>query len=144
MARIVFEIPIDAPAARVVQALDTQEGIAGWWTPTVEFAGGVGTVMRPSFAQAPAPFELSVDEVGGETIRWTSAGAFPPHWAGTTITWRLTARDGGTLVHFDHDGFPSDDGLFPSIALTWGQMMGSLKRYVETGTGSPLPGGEDG
>jgi hypothetical protein len=24
--------------------------------------------------------------------------------------------------------------------LTWGRLMDSLKQYVETGTGSPLPG----
>ena len=29
---------------------------------------------------------------------------------------------------------------FPSAALTWGQLMDSLKQYVETGTGTPLPG----
>lgn len=141
MARIVFEIPISAPAEAIVQALDTEKGIAGWWTPTVQFAGGVGSVMRPSFAQAPTPFELTVDNVTDTTVKWTSSGAFPPHWAGTTITWTLTPTDAATVVHFSHDGWASDDGLFPSAALTWGQLMGSLKQYVETGTGAPLPGG---
>lgn len=56
MARVVFEIPIKAPAAPVVQALDTRDGIAGWWTPTVRFAGGAGSVMKPSFAEAPVRF----------------------------------------------------------------------------------------
>jgi len=141
MARVVFEIPINAPAAPVVQALDTQEGIAGWWTPTVRFGGGAGSVMKPSFAEALVPFELTVDEVSESAVRWSSTGAFPPHWAGTTITWTLTRDDDGTLVHFSHDGWAGDDGAFPSAALTWGRLMDSLKQYVETGTGKPLPGG---
>jgi uncharacterized protein YndB with AHSA1/START domain len=130
MARIVFEISIEAPPEKIVQALDTQGGIAGWWTPTVESAGGAGSVLRPRFAQAPAPFELAVDEVDKGAVQWTSAGAFPPHWAGTTITWRLTPQDertdayaslrSGTLVHLSHDGWASDDGSFPSAALTLG------------------------
>lgn len=142
MARIVFEIPVNGSAAAIVDALNTEKGIAGWWTPTVRFAGGAGSVMRPSFAEAPVHFELTVDEVSDSTVRWTSTGAFPPHWAGTTIIWTLTPDQERTLVQFSHDGWAGDDGLFPSAALTWGRLMDSLKQYVETGTGTPLPGAD--
>jgi uncharacterized protein YndB with AHSA1/START domain len=138
MARIVFELEIDAPAAAVVSALDTAAGIAGWWTGDVDFAGGEGSIMKVGFPVAPKPFELRVDGVGDKRVRWTSVGDFPPHWSGTTITWTLTPTERGTLVHFDHDGWASDDGPFPSAAMTWGQLMTSLKQYVETGTGTPL------
>src|SRR5262245_32903209 len=140
MARIVFEVQNDAPADKIVKALDTKSGIAGWWTPTVEFTGGVGSVMKPSFAQAPIPFGLTVDEVSDKRVRWRSTADFPPHWVGTTLTWTLTPSDGGTLVHFSHDGWANDQGPFPSSALTWGLLMDSLRQYVETGTGKPLPG----
>jgi uncharacterized protein YndB with AHSA1/START domain len=140
MARIVFEVQIQAPAAKIVEALDTETGIAGWWTPTVRHPGGVGSVMEPEFAQAPMAFALTVDEVSAKRVRWSSTGDFPPHWAGTTITWTLTPSDDGTIVHFSHDGWADDEGPFPSSALTWGLLMDSLKRYVETGTGTPLAG----
>jgi uncharacterized protein YndB with AHSA1/START domain len=140
MARIVFEIQIEAPAEAIVDALNTERGIAGWWTPTVEVPGEVGSEMKPSFAQAPLPFELTVGEVSNRSLRWSSSGDFPPHWVGTTVTWTLTPANAGTLVHFSHDGWASDEGPFPSSALTWGLLMDSLKQYVETGTGKPLPG----
>ncbi len=35
MARIVFELDIDATSKEIVEALDTQRGIAGWWTEDV-------------------------------------------------------------------------------------------------------------
>jgi uncharacterized protein YndB with AHSA1/START domain len=140
MARIVFEIEIDAGPARVVEALDTEQGIAGWWTPSVEYPGGVGSTMKPSFAPAPAPFELRVEEVGDGRVRWVSIGDFPPHWAGTDVTWTLTPSQEGTLVHFSHDGWAGDEGPFPNAALTWGRLMFSLKEFVETGRGSPLAG----
>src|ERR687892_1462340 len=78
MARIVFEIDIEAPASKVVEARDTEEGIAGWWTPSVTFPGGVGSTLAPSFAAAPVPFELRVDEVGDGQVRWASVGTSRP------------------------------------------------------------------
>lgn len=140
MARIVFELDIEAPASDVVEALDTEEGIVGWWTPSVTFPGGAGSTLAPSFAAAPAPFELRVDEASDRRVRWASIGDFPPHWVGTEVTWTLTPSDGATRVHFSHDGWADDGGLFPSAALTWGLLMKSLKQYVETGAGTPLPG----
>lgn len=138
MARIVFELEIEAPAERIVEALDTEDGIAGWWTADVDFAGGVGSIMKPGFPVAPVPFELSVDEVGLGRVAWTSVGDFPPHWAGTRVLWTLTPTAAGTLVHFSHDGWASDAGPFASSALTWGRLMDTLKTYVETGVAAPL------
>jgi uncharacterized protein YndB with AHSA1/START domain len=140
MSRIVFELEIEAPPSKVVEALDTEEGIKGWWTPSVVFPGGEGSTMQPSFAAAPVPFELRVDEVGDERVRWSSVGDFPPHWVGTEVVWTLTSSGTSTRVHFSHDGWANDEGPFPSSALTWGLLMASLKQYVETGAGSPLPG----
>jgi uncharacterized protein YndB with AHSA1/START domain len=140
MARIVLEIPIDASPATIVEALDTQRGIAGWWTPTVEFPGGVGSVMKPSFATASIPFELTVDQVSEQCVKWSNSGDFPPRWAGTTIEWTLTPIGDGTLVRFSHDGWTSDEGSFPRSAMAWARLLDSLKQYAETGTGTLLPG----
>jgi uncharacterized protein YndB with AHSA1/START domain len=140
MARIVFELDIDAPAARIVEALDSERGIAGWWTSDVKFAGGAGSTMTLGFPVAPKPFELRVDEGSDQRVRWSSVGEFPPHWVGTEIAWTLRpSADGtGTTVHFAHNGWASDEGPLPNAAMTWGILMTSLKRYVETGAGTPL------
>jgi uncharacterized protein YndB with AHSA1/START domain len=137
MARIVFELDVDAPAGRIVEALDSEQGIAGWWTRDVKFAG---STMTLGFPVAPKPFELRVDEVSEQRVRWSSVGDFPPHWVGTEVVWtlRATADGGGTTVHFSHDGWASDEGQLPNAAMTWGILMTSLKRYAETGTGTPL------
>jgi len=138
VARIVLELTVGAPATAVVEALDTQQGIAGWWTGDVDFPGGEGSTMTLGFPAAPKPFHLRVDGVDDQRVRWTSIGDFPPHWSDTTITWTLTPSDGATLVHFNHDGWANDEGQFPTAAMTWGQLMTSLKQYVETGEGTPL------
>jgi uncharacterized protein YndB with AHSA1/START domain len=140
MARIVFEFDIEAQPDRIIEALDSDRGIAGWWTRDVKFAGGTGSTMTLGFPVAPLPFELRVDEVGKRRVRWSSVGEFPPHWIGTEVAWTFRPSENGerTTVHFAHDGWASDEGPLPSAAMTWGVLMTSLKRYVETGTGTPL------
>src|SRR5919197_3150613 len=105
MARIVFELEIEADAQRIVEALDTEQGIAGWWTRDVSYSDGVGATMKLGFPVAPMPFELRVDEVGAERVRWASVGEFPPHWAGTEVIWTLRPSEHGTTVHFAHEGW---------------------------------------
>lgn len=140
MARIVFELGIDTPVERIVPALTTAEGIAAWWTDDVALDGGVGSVMRLGFPVAPLPFELRVEEAGPKRVRWASVGDFPPHWVGTEITWTLApaADGGGTTLHFNHDGWASDEGPLPQAAFTWGQLLGVLKGYLESGQPGPL------
>ena len=138
MARIVFELEIAAPASDVAEALTTEQGIAGWWTDDVSLRDGTGATMTLGFPVAPLPFRLRVDEAGEQRVAWTSIGDFPPHWAGTEVTWTLTPAQEGTTVRFAHDGWASDDSLFATAAMTWGRLMDSLKRFAETGTKAPL------
>jgi uncharacterized protein YndB with AHSA1/START domain len=138
MARIVFEVEIDASARKVAEALITQQGIAGWWTDDVTLPDGVGATMTLGFPVAPLPFQLRVEEAGERRVAWCSVGDFPPHWVGTKLIWALTPTRESTTVHFAHEGWASDDGPFASSALTWGRLMDSLKLFAETGTPKPL------
>ena len=63
----------------------------------------------------------------------------PAPWKDTTIKWTLTANDGGgTRVHFDHDDWATDEGMFAMTAYTWGQLLGVLKNYLEAGVSQPM------
>jgi uncharacterized protein YndB with AHSA1/START domain len=53
MARVVFEVDVNAAPREVVRALDSESGIAGWWTEDVAFAGGPGSTMTLGFSIAP-------------------------------------------------------------------------------------------
>lgn len=140
MPRIVFQLDADAPVDTVRAALDSQAGIEGWWTDDVAFDGGAGSTMSLGFPVAPKRFSLRVDEVSDVTVRWTSVGAFPPHWTDTVITWTLrpSADGAGATVAFSHDGWADDGPLMATAAVTWGQLVLRLKSYAETGTGPAL------
>lgn len=85
------------------------------------------------------PFELRVDEVSESTARWTSTGAFPPHWTNSAVSWRVAAnpQGEGVVIDFMHRNFPTEEGI-GMVAYTWGQLMTSLKHYVESGEAAPL------
>ena len=140
MPRIVLQLDADAATDAVRAALDSQAGIEGWWTDDVAYDGGSGSTMSLGFPVAPRRFELRVDDSDADTVRWTSVGAFPPHWTDTVITWTLrpVADGAGTTVAFSHDGWADDGPLMATAAMTWGQLMLRLKSYAETGTGPAL------
>jgi uncharacterized protein YndB with AHSA1/START domain len=96
----------------------------------------VGETLKLEFAQAPLPFDLKLDRSDERTVVWRTE-TFPPHWVGTSIRWDVEPRDGGSTVAFRHEGF-SDEDEAGRVAFTWGQIMGQLKAYAETGNAAPV------
>lgn len=142
MAEAVFLVDVDAPKSALTEALTTQEGIVGWWTDDAKWEEGL---ISLGFAEAPERFSLRVDSESSEQISWTSVGEFPPHWAGTEIVWNLMDNpdSDGSRLFFEHKGFPAPDPMLGHTATVWGQLMGSLKRYCETGVADPMLAGSN-
>jgi hypothetical protein len=136
MADVLFKFDVDAPLARVLEAVKTTEGIKGFWTTRADVPETVGEVMTVGFAIAPLPFDLRLEQSDESTVVWRTE-SFPPHWVGTTIRWEVDERDGGSTVRFRHGSF-GDDWETAAVAYTWGQIMIKLKQYVETGTPDPV------
>lgn len=137
MSEITIQVDITADRATVLKALNTHEGLTGWWTTGVDRKD---ESLFFDFPGVPQPFELRRDQATEAKVAWTSIGAFPPHWSGTTITWELSDNpDGpGTRVLFHHRGWQDGDTGLPPAAYTWGQLLTRLKDHAETGTAHPL------
>jgi uncharacterized protein YndB with AHSA1/START domain len=73
-------------------------------------------------------------------VGWLCQGDFP-HWKGTRITWEMqpAATPGHTTILFSHTGWPADypAGEFAHVNFTWGQIVGRLKAYAESGKPQP-------
>lgn len=136
---ILFTVDVNGEQAATARAIASVEGVRSWWTDQCEGDGSEGGTIKPAFPVAPMPFELRVDAANDSTVKWTSTGGFPPHWAGSEITWQVAPNPEGegVFVNFKHAGFPTDEGI-GMVAYTWGQLMTSLKQYVESGTAAPL------
>jgi hypothetical protein len=60
-------------------------------------------------------------------------------WPGRDIEFNLKANGNDATLDFAHHGFPRADEGYASATTRWGLYLLSLKRYLETGKGTPNP-----
>lgn len=132
-----MQFDIDADAETVRRALDTEQGIASWWSARTVLVDG-GRRLEVSFPDQPQPFEFDVRE-DRRTIDWVTAG-YPPWWAGTTIRWDVEPKaDGpGTRLQFSHRDYDPDNPVIPIVTPAWAQIVLRLKGYAESGVRQPF------
>jgi hypothetical protein len=132
------QFEVAGPPAAVKRWLDSPEGIAGWWSDTVEGAAAeVGDQFHVTFPTSPVVFDFDVMSVSEGLIEWHIAQN-PPWWQGTTIRFELSkAEDGKTQVLFTHRGFDSHDPIIQVITPAWVRFLDNLVGVAETGTARP-------
>jgi hypothetical protein len=136
---VLMQFDIDADTATVTRALETQDGIASWWTThTTLVDGGDGLRLLASFPDTTQPFEFAVHETPGR-VEWVTGG-YPPWWAGTTVRFDVGPNpDGpGTRLLFSHRDYEPDNPVIPIVTPAWAQILLRLKGFAETGTRQPF------
>jgi uncharacterized protein YndB with AHSA1/START domain len=140
MSEIMHLIKIRGAQDKVYQAVATAEGIRNWWTrdaalePKIGGAGEFGfyghrLVIKVRVAELTPPAHIAWDEVS------STGGGFD----GTTISFDLKSDEGITSLLFAHRGFKPGADNIASATTRWGFYLLSLKRYLESGKGSPNP-----
>lgn len=59
-------------------------------------------------------------------------------WIGTTIQWNIRSTDSGVILNLTHIGLHPDVECYDICSTGWQQFTNSLKRFVETGVGTPF------
>lgn len=140
---IVHRVGIQAPAARVYDALATVDGLAGWWTRHTTGDSTVGGQVRFRF-HGPAGDEIGgfgmdvLELTPGEAVRWRVKDG-PPEWLGTDIEFRLVPQDRFTIVMFGHRRWREAGEFMAHCSTKWATFLLSLRDLVETGAGRPAP-----
>ncbi|MFF7992445.1 SRPBCC domain-containing protein [Kitasatospora xanthocidica] len=138
MPEIALQFDIAAPRAVVLTALTTHDGLTSWWTTAVDREDDV---LLFDFPEIPEPFRLRVERADQDRVVWTNAGAFPPHWAGTWISWELAEQPGAperTRLLFRHGGWqPGSEEGVPAVAGTWAELLVRLKDHAQSGKVQP-------
>jgi uncharacterized protein YndB with AHSA1/START domain len=135
-------VEVEASEEKIYEALTTSKGLASFWTPQAEAEPTVGSVAVFRFAGAPVDLKMRIDGLEpGKRVAWSCQGDFP-HWQGTTVTWELTpaVQGEGITVLFRHEGWGRDypEMDYAHVNFVWGQVVGRLKAYSETGTAQPF------
>ena len=50
----------------------------------------------------------------------------------TTVAYRLTRHDGGTLLSLVHSGFPTENQTYHNISGGWPHILEGMKTFLET------------
>lgn len=135
---ICHRLLIEAPVEKVYEALTTQEGLAGWWTPETIAKPEVGSISRFTFG--PDYFkEMKVEELKPyNKVKWLCLKAYE-EWIGTTITFELEPHHRGASLFFHHDNWKEYTPEFAGCSYDWALFLRSLKFLCETGKGLPYP-----
>jgi hypothetical protein len=130
-------VQVETSPQELKRWLDSTEGIAGWWSDSVEGdAGEVGGTIRVAFPTSPVTFELVVSELTDDTVEWEVPES-PPWWKGTKIRFEMSEDEDGTGVRFLHGGFDPDDPIIEVITPAWVRFLDNLAQVAASGVPSP-------
>jgi hypothetical protein len=121
--------------------LSTAEGLASWWTSTVEAEARVGAVARFGFNGGAVVFRMRIDDLAeDERVLWTCLGDFE-EWTGTTLAWHiasLSQEPVRSVLSLAHRGWASVDGYYAQCNTDWGRLMYYLKDAAEGRGSGPM------
>lgn len=131
-------LEVDSSPEGVKRWLDSPEGIAGWWSDSVDGdAGHIGGTINVRFPTTPVPFELLVTELTDDVVEW-SVPESPPWWKGTAIRFEVSQEaEGKSAVRFVHGGFDPDDPIIEVITPAWVRFLDNLSQVAASGVPSP-------
>lgn len=129
-------IPTRSTPDRLVQAVTTQAGLAGWLTPDVQAEPKVGSLVK--FAFGPQfGFSARLDQIDATGRAELLIVDGPEEWKGTSLLFKAKA-DGGTIhLSFTHAGLPEGYPMLAFLTYCWANHLRSLKLFLETGQGEP-------
>jgi uncharacterized protein YndB with AHSA1/START domain len=138
------ELELSAPIDAVYDAIATPAGLRAWWTRACD-DGGDGLLT----ARFGSTFKvLRVDALARpRRVEWACVDAYldaptlarRDEWRGTTIRFTLDPLGPSrTRLRMEHVGLVPAIECYEMCASGWDQFLESLKRFVETGVGSPF------
>ena len=125
-------LTINGSPAALRAAIITEEGVSGWWAPTVSSGPELLTI---SFGDVGAEVRVVATP---ELVVWeVVACSAEPDWVGTTIEFAAAVVASGSIeLTFSHrglGGLPCAEQCFAG----WTHFLPSLVSFVESGIGNP-------
>mgnify|MGYP001559407032 CR=1 FL=1 len=136
MANIYHEFYINAPVARVFQAVSSPAGLDEWWTKRSSGEPKEGALYELWFAPEfdwrgkvtrcvpNSDFELDVSHANED-------------WNGTRVGFHLEDRNGSTTLRFYHLNWPEVNEHYRISCYCWAMYLRILRRYLEHGESVP-------
>jgi len=148
MATIHHELSINAPVAKVYEALSLADQIGTWWDKQTAIQTDRGLVLEHNPGPEHGVVKLRVIElVPNKRVEWECISFHPKSspasaWTGTHFVFELSERTDSspagrdqvrmTTVDFQQVGYDERSEYFESNKTAWGEVLQNLKRVVES------------
>lgn len=131
-------------AAGPEEAFDAITDVAGWWGRIT----GSTTALGDEFVYVVPGLHYSgfrvTEFARPHNTAWLVTGSYldfvadKQEWNGSTVRFEVEAVEGGSRVTFVHEGLKPDEECYDICSNAWGMFVnGSLRSFIETGTGAP-------
>ncbi|HEV7163981.1 MAG TPA: SRPBCC domain-containing protein [Gammaproteobacteria bacterium] len=137
-SNIMHSIAIKTTPARAYEAVTTERGLAGWYTPATKAEPRVGGTNEFTFGDYGA-LRFRVEKLEpSRHVDWVGVDC-PPEWKGSHVSFDIKPEDENTITFtFSHTGLPSNYDGYACFNYLWGQYVRSIKLLLETGAGEPF------
>jgi uncharacterized protein YndB with AHSA1/START domain len=151
MATLYHQVWIDAPAAKVYEALATAEGLGNWWAPHTSTETDAGLVLSHSPGAAHGDVQMKVlDNTPDRRVEWEIISTHPKRspasaWTGTHIIFEITERESPghwlglnnegqnmAVLNFYHEGWDENSEFFGFCNYAWGVTLDLLRQGCES------------
>jgi uncharacterized protein YndB with AHSA1/START domain len=140
MPDIRHHVGINAPLSEVYAALATREGLARWWTTTVDGASEPGDELIFRFGRPePAAVMKVLELVPEQLVRWQCVIG-PDEWLDTVLTFELKPNGDETFLVFTHGDWREPVDFMAHCSTKWAYFLLGLKSGLEGGKATPWPG----
>ncbi len=119
---------------KIFEAVNSVPGIKGWWTTGTRFKDGV---YEFAFTETDKEQFKIIETIENSVVKWEAVKGHK-EWQGTKVEFRILPKtDGTTDLSFRHYNWKEQSDFYGVCNYHWGLYLRSLKKYIETGTGSP-------
>jgi len=149
MATIYHQVSINAPLAKVYDAISTADGIGTWWDKQTPNQTDRGLVLEHNPGLEHGVVKLRVVElIPNKRVEWECISTHPRSspasaWTGTHFIFEIAERDNvssgskhnqvrATTLDFRQAGYDERSEFFGSNNFAWGQVLQKLKQVLES------------
>lgn len=139
MATIRHQVVIDAPAAKVYEAIATAEKIGTWWDKQTPTQTDRGLVLEHNPGPEHGVVKLRVvKQVPNKRIEWECISTHPKSspasaWTGTHFIFEIVSVDSKhTKVDFSQTDYDERSEFFSFNNSAWAEVLQNLKQVMES------------
>lgn len=151
MVTLYHQVWIDAPAAKVYEALASAENLGNWWAPHTSTETDDGLLLTHSPGPAHGDVQMKVlDSTPNKRVEWEIISTHPQRspasaWTGTHIIFEIDEKKSPghwlgmnnegqniTVLNFYHAGWDEDSVFLGFCNYAWGVTLDRLKKLCES------------